>query len=208
MGGALQVIPSPNLGLPADLGGATAPTRYVGGTVSGAPTSGTFQARDFVVDGSGAIWVCTTAGSPGTWNNVGDAANLVTSVFTRTGPVVATAADYAAFYPTLGATASEVELTALTATNVVTYTPTGAGNFRIGIYFRVVTATTTVTLTVTWTDVTGAQTLTLLNGVSEVTGSYALAEFMVNSAAATAITVTFTVGTVNQVYASASIQQG
>lgn len=107
--------------------------------------------------------------------------------------------------PSVLATATETELTTTGATNVVTYTPSSAGNFEIGIYFRVVTATTTVTVTVTWTDVTGAQTLTLLNGVSEVTGSYAMTKFMINSAASDAITVTFTAGTSNQVYASASI---
>lgn len=56
------------------LTGATAPIRFVGGTTSGAPTSspqGGFQVGDFVVDQTGIVWVCTTAGSPGTWNQVG-----------------------------------------------------------------------------------------------------------------------------------------
>ena len=54
-------------GLPMGLTGATAATRYVGGTTSGAPTTGTFAVGDFVVDQSGTVWVCTTAGTPGTW---------------------------------------------------------------------------------------------------------------------------------------------
>jgi hypothetical protein len=103
------------------------------------------------------------------------------------------------------ATQAEKQLTTTAATSVVTYTPAGAGNFKIGGYFRVVTATTVVTWTVTWTDVTGAQTLTVLSAVSEVVGSYALVDFMVNAAAGSAITVTATAGTANQVYASASI---
>jgi hypothetical protein len=49
------------------LTGATTATRYVGGTVNGAPASGTFAKGDFVIDQSGTIWVCTTAGTPGTW---------------------------------------------------------------------------------------------------------------------------------------------
>ena len=49
------------------LTGATTATRYVGGTTSGAPTTGTFAVGDYVVDQSGTIWVCTTAGTPGTW---------------------------------------------------------------------------------------------------------------------------------------------
>ena len=47
--------------------GAAAATRYAGGTTSGAPASGTFSKGDFVIDQTGTIWVCTVAGSPGTW---------------------------------------------------------------------------------------------------------------------------------------------
>ena len=49
------------------LTGATTATRYAGGTTNGAPTSGTFAVGDFIIDLSGTIWVCTTAGTPGTW---------------------------------------------------------------------------------------------------------------------------------------------
>ena len=49
------------------MAGATAGTRFVGGTTSGAPTTGTFAVGDYVVDQTGAMWVCTTAGTPGTW---------------------------------------------------------------------------------------------------------------------------------------------
>jgi hypothetical protein len=56
---------------PSGLPGATAPARFVGGTTSGAPVTGTFAAGDFVIDQTGAVWVCTAAGSPGTWASVG-----------------------------------------------------------------------------------------------------------------------------------------
>ena len=49
------------------LTGATAASRYVGATASGAPTSGTFLLGDHVVDQAGSIHVCTTGGTPGTW---------------------------------------------------------------------------------------------------------------------------------------------
>ena len=52
------------------LTGATAASRYAGATASGAPTSGTFAVGDYVVDQSGSFWICTTAGSPGTWTQV------------------------------------------------------------------------------------------------------------------------------------------
>jgi len=41
------------LGLP----GATAGTRYVGATISGAPSSGVWQSGDFVIDQSGSNWI-------------------------------------------------------------------------------------------------------------------------------------------------------
>lgn len=58
------------LGLPLALAGATSPTRYVGATTSGAPVSGNFLAGDFVIDLTAKVWVCTIAGSPGTWVDI------------------------------------------------------------------------------------------------------------------------------------------
>lgn len=52
------------------LTGATSASRYVGATTSGAPTSGTFGVGDYVVTQNGHIFICTTAGSPGTWTDV------------------------------------------------------------------------------------------------------------------------------------------
>lgn len=54
-------------GLPKGLTGATQAARFAGATVSGAPASGTFAVGDFVVDQTGTMWVCTVAGTPGTW---------------------------------------------------------------------------------------------------------------------------------------------
>ena len=61
------------LGLPLGLTGAVAATRYVGGTASVAPTSGTFAVGDFVITQAGSIYICTSAGSPGTWAAVSGA---------------------------------------------------------------------------------------------------------------------------------------
>lgn len=49
------------------LTGATAASRYVGATTSGAPATGTFAVGDLVIDQTGAVWICTVAGTPGTW---------------------------------------------------------------------------------------------------------------------------------------------
>lgn len=55
------------LGLPLGLTGVTSPTRYVGATASGKPTTGTYAIGDFVIAQDGPVWVCTAAGTPGTW---------------------------------------------------------------------------------------------------------------------------------------------
>lgn len=55
---------------PGPLSGATATVRFVGGTTSGSPVSGTFQVGDFIVTQDGHIFICVVAGSPGTWVNV------------------------------------------------------------------------------------------------------------------------------------------
>lgn len=49
------------------LTGATAGGRFVGVTASGAPASGTFAVGDFIFDLTPKIYICTGAGSPGTW---------------------------------------------------------------------------------------------------------------------------------------------
>lgn len=49
------------------LTGALAVSRYVGATAGGKPTSGTFAVGDYIIDQGGYIWICTGAGSPGTW---------------------------------------------------------------------------------------------------------------------------------------------
>lgn len=53
------------------LAGATSASRYVGATASGAPAAGTFVVGDFVIDQTGKVYICTTAGTPGTWTQVG-----------------------------------------------------------------------------------------------------------------------------------------
>lgn len=65
--------------VPSGLTGAVAATRFVGGTASVAPTTGTFVTGDFVITQSGAIYICTTGGTPGTWSAVsgGGGYNLV-----------------------------------------------------------------------------------------------------------------------------------
>lgn len=78
------------------LTGATAASRYVGGTASAAPASGTFAVGDFVISQTGDIYVCTGAGTPGTWVRVGSyllgATNTWTASNTYSNGIVANSA--------------------------------------------------------------------------------------------------------------------
>lgn len=56
----------------AQLPGAVAASRYAGATTSGAPTTGTYAVGDFVVDQTGLLWICRTAGTPGGWRSSQD----------------------------------------------------------------------------------------------------------------------------------------
>jgi len=76
------------------LTGAAAASRYVGATSSGAPTSGTFAVGDFIIDQTGKMWICTTAGSPGTWTLT--TSNNVVSFNGRSGTVLPVSGDYTA----------------------------------------------------------------------------------------------------------------
>lgn len=107
---------------------------------------------------------------------------------------------------TVMATASNTLLTTTSATTIITYTPTVQKNFLLGIYYRVITGTTNVTITVTYTDDTGVQTNTMLNAQSSAVGSYSLVPLFINAKPTGAITITATASVANQVYVSANIQ--
>lgn len=111
------------------LTGATAATRFAGGTTSGAPATGTFAAGDFVVDETGVIWICTTAGTPGAWANAGSSSG-VSSFHSRTGVVVPGNADYLAVASggLTGATA------ATRFAGGTTSGPPQSGTFAVGDY--------------------------------------------------------------------------
>jgi hypothetical protein len=51
--------------------GATAFAAFAGGTASGAPASGTHAVGEFILDQSGSFWLCSGAGTPGTWIQAG-----------------------------------------------------------------------------------------------------------------------------------------
>ncbi len=107
-----------SLGLAAGLTGAIAASRYAGATASGAPASGTFLLGDWTIDQTGAIHVCSTAGT------VGGAA-----VFTRVGGTAITAVTFAESTASPNATVYVDSITAAgSTTNVdLALVPKGTG---------------------------------------------------------------------------------
>lgn len=111
---ALSPANSHGDGYPLGLTGATAATRYVGATTSGAPASGTFLVGDFTIDQTGKVYVCTVAGSPGTWSAVAGGGTTVVASASVTSPVSVTSGTEAT--PT-----SVISLGAATYTAVPTF---------------------------------------------------------------------------------------
>lgn len=101
--------------------------------------------------------------------------------------------------------ASETLLSTTGATDVISFTPAAAGNFMAMIYYRVVTGATNLTINVTYTDQTGAQTAIVVPAAqSQAINSYIMAPVFFNATAAV-VKVTATAGTANQIYVSASV---
>jgi hypothetical protein len=57
-------------GVGARLKGGTAAVRLVPQPTAGAPSSGTHQRGELLVDSKGKAWLCTTGGTPGTWRQI------------------------------------------------------------------------------------------------------------------------------------------
>lgn len=117
------------------LTGATATSRYAGATASGAPASGTFAVGDFVVDQTGKIFVCTAAGTPGTWVQIGTA--VPTSLTYQTGAQASAApnatVNVASLTANVGTTDGDMALTPKGAGALLAQTPDGTatgGNKR------------------------------------------------------------------------------
>lgn len=188
------------------LTGAQGTGRWVGVTTqAGAPTSGTYNAGDWVIDPfTPGVWVCTSAGTPGTWGPAGSVTSVASSSSPGTVEVVENSAT--PVVPTRIASFQETEITGTSAQNVLTYTPKANHNFELGLSFRVVTGTTTVTIQVTYTDAGGNESYYVLNAQSCAVGNYSCVPFSFNATTGGAITVSVTVGTANQVYVSGSLK--
>jgi len=150
------------------LTGATAATRYVGGTASGAPTSGTFAVGDHIVDQTGSIYICTTAGTPGTWTQVG----APTTSVTMGGDVTGSSAS--ATVAKLQGTS--VSATAPTSNQVLQYngsawTPATFGSSAMTLISSQTLASATATVTFSSIPQTYSQIMLIVTASSTYTGS-------------------------------------
>jgi hypothetical protein len=103
------------------------------------------------------------------------------------------------------ASVSEFAITNTVSNTIAQYTPTAQDNFMALIYYRVVTGATNVTVQVTYDDVTGSQTNTVLNAQPTDVGSYSCLPVFLNAKTTSPIKINITASVANQVYASASI---
>lgn len=111
------------------LTGANVASRYVGATSSGSPVSGTFAVGDYIIDQTGAIWICTVAGTPGTWvNTAGSGTNYWNLTGTVLSPISGT---YSLSVPAGAAFGSN---TTITANGGISLTINGANNTQLSLY--------------------------------------------------------------------------
>lgn len=172
--------------------------RFVGVTTVGSPTSGTFVVGDWVIDQSGNMYVCTVAGTQGTWISPTDTRNLLTTgeeTFARdTVSSVLTSVSSQAMrmtYFTARKTETTTQVKVYTGTTAAAATPTLC---RIGLY--TIAATGDGTLVASTTNDTTlfaasntAYTRSWSSSYAKIAGQrYALAILVVTAAAAPSIT--------------------
>jgi len=100
-------------------------------------------------------------------------------------------------------------VTGITAQTVFTFTPTVSGMYSVKAYLRVVASATNITLTTAYADSGGAQSYTpaALNNQSITVGSHGVIAYDFEAVAGTAITLTVTAGTANQVYVTGALTE-
>jgi len=128
--------------IPAGLTGATTATRYVGGTATVAPTTGTFVIGDYVISQNAKLWVCTAGGSPGTWvaATTGTSATTVTAMNSfGLSSVVGTSGNFAREDHVHSTPATPVTTAAGTANQILASASTGAVTLSLanGVTFPV-----------------------------------------------------------------------
>lgn len=155
--------------------------------------SGEFTVVD-VPAGSYSVFIGPTGTVLGTPAAIGDGNFLVPVIVTPAGVegIVAKSA------------VAEMVLSTINPTTLITYTHGVTRNWLLDIYLRIVTGVTAITLTLTYTDSNGAQTITYMNARTLNAGSYLIPELYFRSLAS-AITITAQADIANQAYFTASL---
>lgn len=107
------------------------------------------------------------------------------------------------------ASIKEQLLTTTSPTDVAQRLPKQLGNCHVLVYFRVATAPTDVTITLSWFDVAGVQSQTLVAG-SQTVGSHTVTPVVVAAVGgheSRYVKVTVTAGTASRVYVSAQVAE-
>jgi len=107
------------------------------------------------------------------------------------------------------ASAINTEITTTTATNIITYNNGAQIQGLIAwLTLDVITAATTVTASITWTNPnTGQQTYTWENAASISVGTRVELPVSILVSANSTVTITITAGTANQVFATAGLDK-
>jgi len=100
----------------------------------------------------------------------------------------------------------DMTLTSTSATTVLSYTPAASGQFKVSGYLRVANAATGVTVTLTYTSPSGSQTITLVPQYTLAVGDYTITATTFEATTSSAITLTATAGTANNVTISAVLE--
>jgi hypothetical protein len=157
------------------LTGATAAVRWAGATASGAPASGTFAVGDFVIDQTGKIWICTVAGTSGTWVQAGSSTSGQLTALglngTGTAPVIAGVTHCVASAPVGhdmgGSFVLTTDSTSVTAGTIATVTlGTALGAAPVAVLISVVDTTATVTAVTTVIATSTSAVITIKNTAS------------------------------------------
>lgn len=106
------------------LTGSVQASRYVGATTSGAPSTGAHLLGDWVIDLTGKIFICTTAGTPGTWTQVGASASAASVNTTQTTST--------AVFPYVDLTTVGPAVTLTTGASVLVHFAAGMSNSAAG----------------------------------------------------------------------------
>lgn len=144
--------------------------------------------------GSYTVFIGPTGTVVGTPAAIGDSNFLVPVIVTPAGVegIVAKSA------------VAEMVLSTINPTTVFTYTHGASRDWLVDVYIRIVTGVTAITLTLTYTDSSGAQTVNYMTARILNTGSYLIPELYFRSLAS-AITLTATADIANQAYITASL---